>query len=418
MAGDDWRIFRLEELADELTVGHVGSMASEYVSEGIPFLRSLNVDPLRINTNDLRFISPEFHERLRKSRLSPGDVVIVRTGKPGACAVIPEWLEEANCSDLVIIRPGKRLDSRFLAYFVNTVACRHVEAHLVGAVQQHFNVGSARQMEVRLPEIEEQRAIADILGSLDDKIDLNQRINQTLETMARGVFKAWFIDFEPIKAKATGATSFRGMPQAIFDQLPGQLSETELGPIPAGWEVKQLGDALDVTMGQSPPSEFYNERGEGLPFHQGVRDYGYRFPEHRVSCTLEARIAEEGDVLLSVRAPVGRINVADRRLTVGRGLAAVRHPAGYSSYTLYLLKHLFAEEDAVGDGTIYKAITKRFLLSMPIICPSDDVVAEADGLLEPLDALLGSNSQESHTLAALRDALLPELLSGKVRTCQ
>ena len=184
MAGE-WRDVALEDVADELTVGYFGPMASEYVDEGIPFLRSLNVDPLRINKNDLKFITPEFHSRIRKSRLTPGDVVIVRTGKPGSCSVVPEWLADANCSDLVIVRCGPQLDNRFLAYYVNTVAGDHVAAHLVGAVQQHFNVGSASTLRIKLPPLAEQKAIAAVLGALDDKIELNRRMNVTLEAMAR-----------------------------------------------------------------------------------------------------------------------------------------------------------------------------------------------------------------------------------------
>src|SRR5579871_5295608 len=122
----EWREVALEDVAREITVGYVGPMASEYVGDGVPFLRSQNVDPLRINTDDLKYISDEFHARIAKSRLSPGDVVIVRTGKPGACAVIPPWLKDANCSDLVIVRCGEHIDSRFLAYYVNTAAAHHV----------------------------------------------------------------------------------------------------------------------------------------------------------------------------------------------------------------------------------------------------------------------------------------------------
>src|SRR5262249_41877528 len=144
-----------------------------------------NVEPLRINDSELKFITPEFHERLKKSSLSPGDVVIVRTGKPGACAVIPARFPVANCSDLVIVRCGTRLDPHFLAYYVNSAAVHHVNSHLVGAVQQHFNVGSARTMTMRLPELSEQRAIAHILRTLDDTIELNRQINETLEAIAR-----------------------------------------------------------------------------------------------------------------------------------------------------------------------------------------------------------------------------------------
>src|SRR5688572_8711457 len=115
-----WQDVPLSQLADEITVGHVGPMVTEYLPKGVPFLRSTDIEPLRIKMESVKFISPEFHARLKKSSLRPGDVVIVRTGKPGAAAVVPATLPSANCSDLVIVRPGERLDSRFLAYWVNT----------------------------------------------------------------------------------------------------------------------------------------------------------------------------------------------------------------------------------------------------------------------------------------------------------
>lgn len=306
-------------------------------------------------------------------------------------------------------------DPRFLYYLLEN---SNLHQWRGGSGQPLLNQRTLSCIPVSVPEPKLQVSIGEVLGSLDDKIELNRRTNRALEQMARAIFKAWFIDFEPVKAKAEGATSFSGMPQDVFDQLPDQLVETELGLTPKGWEVRPLGGVLDITMGQSPPSEFYNEVYEGLPFHQGVRDYGFRFPQHRVYCTLEARIAHEGDVLLSVRAPVGRINVADRRLVIGRGLAAARHPDGCSSYALYLLKHLFAEEDAVGDGTIYKAITKKFLFAMPVVCPPDGVVMEAERLLEPVDALLGNGVRELRVLAEMRDTLLPKLISGELRVSE
>ena len=125
----------LEDVANEITVGHVGSMANEYVEKGIPFLRSLNVLPYQIETSEVKFISSTFHSKLKKSTLQPGDVVIVRTGKPGTCAVIPDSLPIANCSDLVVVRCGPHLRPKFLAYWVNTIASEHVASHIVGAVQ-------------------------------------------------------------------------------------------------------------------------------------------------------------------------------------------------------------------------------------------------------------------------------------------
>ena len=145
----------LSEVAD-LTVGFVGTMAKHYVEKGIPFIRSMNVESFKINFNDLKYIPQEFNNKLSKSKLHKGDVVIVRTGKPGACAVIPDDYEEINCSDLVIVRPHKeKLDPLFAACYINN-AYRTVNAQLVGAVQQHFNVKVAEKLEIHLPPLSEQ----------------------------------------------------------------------------------------------------------------------------------------------------------------------------------------------------------------------------------------------------------------------
>jgi type I restriction enzyme S subunit len=244
----EWPEVLLENFAEEITVGHVGPMASEYVRSGIPFLRSQNVEPFRINLQDVKFITEEFHVRLRKSALSPGDVVIVRTGKPGASAVIPETLPISNCSDLVIVHPGPKLDSKFLAFYINSVASKDVSSQLVGAVQQHFNVGSARNLKIRLPPLPEQRAIAHILGTLDDKIELNRRMNETLEAMARAIFKSWFVEFDPVRAKAEGREP-AGMDAETAALFPDSFEETELGMVPKGWRIGCFDETIELIGG-------------------------------------------------------------------------------------------------------------------------------------------------------------------------
>ena len=132
----------LGSVADEITVGYVGPMASEYVDEGVPFLRSLNVRPFRFDPNEIKYISSEFHQKIRKSRLNPGDVAVVGTGIPVSACVIPESLLETNYSDLVVIRCGEKLDPNFVSFYVNSVTPSHVRNQAVGAIQKHFNVGS------------------------------------------------------------------------------------------------------------------------------------------------------------------------------------------------------------------------------------------------------------------------------------
>lgn len=411
----EWRDVSLEDVADEITVGHVGPMASEYIEAGIPFLRSQNVESLRINNSDLKFVTLEFHQRLRKSRLIPGDVVIVRTGKPGACAVIPHWLHEANCSDLVIVRCGERIDNRFLAYYVNTVARDHVAAHLVGAVQQHFNVGSARTMRIKLPPIGEQKAIAAVLGALDDKIELNRRMNVTLEAMARALFQSWFVDFDPVRAKLDSRQP-TGLDPATAALFPNEFAGSQIGPIPKGWTVGKVSDAFDVTMGQSPPGDTYNENGVGLPFYQGRADFGFRFPTRRVFCAEPTRLAKASDTLVSVRAPVGDINMADEECCIGRGVAAVRHKSSARSFTYYAMQNFesdFARFEA--EGTVFGSINKQSFAELPFFVPPPELVASYERTASPFDEQLRVLERQSRTLAIIRDALLPKLLTGCIR---
>ncbi len=280
------------------------------------------------------------------------------------------------------------------------------------------NLGLSREdfLAFPVPEINRTREL--IFTSLDNierKIEHNRRTAQKLEELAHAIFRAWFIDFEPVKAKAAGAQSFPSMPQSVFDALPTSFTDTELGPVPEGWEVKPLSEVVDLTMGQSPSSEFYNKEGEGLPFHQGVSNYGFRFPKHRVYCTVEGRLAEVGDILLSVRAPVGRINVADRRLVLGRGLAGLRSKKDHQSFLLQQLRYVFEEEDSIGDGTIYKAVTKKFLSNMPLLVPADSIEQAFEDLVSFFDQQIAAFEGEITKLSEMRDYLLPELLSGEVR---
>ena len=251
----------LADVAREVTVGHVGSMADEYLEDGIPFLRSLNILPHRISRQEIRHISPEFHRRLKKSALKPGDVVIVRTGKPGTCAVIPDDLPVANCSDLVIVRCGPDIRPRFLAYWVNAIATDHVASHLVGAVQQHFNVGAAKKIPIVLPGIAEQDKVLSILGALDDKIELNGRISATLEEMARALYRSWFVDFDPVHARALGQLP------AHMDPTTAALFPDSFGPdgLPKGWEWRSLDEIADFLNGAALQKFPPQDGAESLP---------------------------------------------------------------------------------------------------------------------------------------------------------
>jgi type I restriction enzyme S subunit len=177
-----------------------------------------------------------------------------------------------------------------------------------------------------------------------------------------------------------------------------------------------VGDEFDLTMGQSPPGDTYNETGDGLPFYQGRADFGFRYPTRRVYCTAPTRLAKAGNSLISVRAPVGDINMVAEDCAIGRGVAAARHKTGSRSYTYQFMRSL---EEVFGrfeaEGTVFGSIGKKDFHAIPRVAPARDLVIRYEHFIAPMDSRVELNERESRTLAALRDMLLPKLLSGEIR---
>ncbi|RMD61201.1 restriction endonuclease subunit S [Candidatus Parcubacteria bacterium] len=169
-------------------------------------------------------------------------------------------------------------------------------------------------------------------------------------------------------------------------------------------------------MGQSPPGSTYNEMGEGMPFYQGRADFQFRFPARRVYCTAPKRLAKRHDTLVSVRAPVGDVNMASEDCSIGRGVAAVRHKSGVRSFTYYsmkAIKEIFAKFEA--EGTVFGSISKKDFHKLAHIAPHYEVIIKFEHICLPMDDVIERNEEESRTLAALRDALLPKLIRGQIR---
>src|SRR5690606_679284 len=279
----------------------------------------------------------------------PGDVVFTSKGTVGRFAFVrPDTPRFVYSPQLCFWRSLNTdvIEPRFLYYWMHG---REFFIQFKGVAGQtdmaeYVSLSDQRRMHISLPPIAEQRAIAHILGTLDDKIELNRRQNETLEAMARTLFKAWFVDFEPVRAKMEGrwqrGLSLPGLPAHLYDLFPDRLVESELGKIPEGREVTAIDGEFDVTMGQSPPGSTDNETGDGLTFYQGRADFEFRFPKRRVYCTAPTRFAKKGDTLVSVRAPVGDINMASEDCAIGRGVAAVRHKTGCRSYTYQFMNSI------------------------------------------------------------------------------
>lgn len=349
-----------------------------------------------------------------KFRFSRGDVLFGKL-RPYFRKVIRAPFDGVCSTDIWVVRATSNTNQGYLYYwmaskpFVDFATRGSEGTRMPRAKWEHVS----RYEQTRLP-MDDQRAIAHILGSLDDKIELNRQMNRTLEAMAQAIFKSWFVDFDPVRAKAEGRDP--GLPKEIADLFPDSFEDSELGEIPKGWRETTIGAEFDLTMGQSPPGSTYNEESDGFPFFQGRRDFGFRYPSNRVYCTEPKRFANKGDTLVSVRAPVGDINMAYEECCVGRGVAAICHKSGsrfYTYYAMYTLSDRFAQFEA--EGTVFGAINKKQFEGLRWLSPTDDLVNEFEKIAFPLDERIEKNTKETITLASLRDTLLPKLISGQLR---
>lgn len=395
-------------------------------TEAWPFINYLdtgNIKENRIEKIQHLIVSKDKIPSRARRKVQPGDIVY-STVRPnqrhfGLLKEVPENFLASTGFSVIRGKDGLA-HTDFLYWFLaqdHIVEQLHTIAEHSTTAYPSIRPADIGQLKLDLPPLSEQRAIAHILGTLDDKIELNRRMNETLEEMARAIFKDWFVDFGPTRAKMEGRDT--GLPPEVAALFPARLVESELGEVPEGWEVGTVGECFYLTMGQSPPSSTYNEHGEGLPFFQGRTDFGFRYPENRKFCTAPTRIAQPEDTLVSVRAPVGDINMAWEQCCIGRGVAALRHKLGSSSFTYYAAGALQrAIQQYEHTGTVFGAINKQQFEEMPTIEPTSDVVDAFGTFALQFDRRIRSNVAESRTLAALRDALLPKLVSGKLRVTQ
>jgi type I restriction enzyme S subunit len=351
--------------------------------------------------DDFVFVSEAKADELRPNNAFPGDIVFTQRGTIGQVGLIPHDSPYPRFvisqSQMKLTPDAAKVDAEFLYFLFRAPrTVKKLTDLAFAAGVPHINLDILRRFEISIPTLSVQRRIAAILSDYEDLIANNVRRIQILEKMAASIYREWFVHF----------------------RFPGHeavaMVESLLGPIPEGWMIRSLGECCVLTMGQSPPSRTYNTIGEGLPFHQGVRDFGPRFPLTRLYCTQDGRQADARDILFSVRAPVGRMNFADRRIVIGRGLCAIRAIDGSQAFLWEQLRNRFTEEDMIGNGAIFAAVTKTEMERLSLLWPAKELLAHAATLLEPLHELVRVLFEEVEGLRVTRDLLLPRLMSGRL----
>lgn len=379
--------------------GEIHPKASDFVQEGVPFIMASDLKNGRVDYGNCAFITERQAESLRKGFAKNGDVLVTHKATIGETAIV-----DYNKHPYIMLTPQVTyyrikdksvLSNRYLkAYFDSSLFQQTLKMMAgSGSTRAYLGITEQHRLPIILPPPVKQEKIAAILATLEDQIANNQRRIALLESMAEEIYREWFVR---MRFPGCGTTSFNK-------------------GLPTGWEPSKLGSIANFVMGQSPSSEHYNEAGQGLPFHQGVGTYGPRYPNHSVFCSVDGRMAKPGDILFSVRAPVGRLNIADTELIIGRGLAAMNHKQGFNTFLFYLLKTTFANEDMIGNGSIFNSVGKDELAAQLILKPNQELIEEFERVVGPIDDQLGVLYSTTACLSRTRDELLPRLISGKLR---
>ena len=431
---NEWQVETIEEIAEKVGMGPFGSSikVSTFVDFGVPIISGQHLNEAYVTDDDHNFITEEHAEKLKGANVFRGDVILTHAGNIGQVSYIPndsKYAKYVISQRQFYIRGAKgKVDPRFLTYYLRSPEGQHkvlANRSSSGVPSIARPVTYIKSVTVPVPDLKEQRRVADVLGALDDKIKLNRQMNRTLEAMARAIFKAWFVDFEPVKAKAAGATSFRGMPQEVFDQLPARLTESELGPVPEGWDVAPLSSLIELIGGGTPKRKSPEYWGGAIPWFS-VRDAPYERDvwvidtEEKITQlgvdNSSAKVMPEGTTIVSARGTVGRLALTAVPMAMNQSCYGVRGQDSIGDFFVYFTLH-----DAVADlqqrthGSVFDTITRKTFDGLTRVRPDTKSLKAFEEVVAPFVLRIRSNLCENQILASIRDTLLPKLISGEIR---
>ena len=387
-----WEKVKLSEVTEYITDGdHQPAPKSD---SGVLFVKIKDIQDNCLTFDNALFVPQEYYNQLPKNRKAVyGDTLYTVVGSYGIPAFVNHNIPFCFERNIALLHPNNRVIPKYLYYAVkNPIFYGNANNIANGSAQKLIPLSKLAGMEVSVPPIERQETIVNILSAYDELIENNQKQIKLLEEAAQRLYKEWFVDL----------------------RFPGHETTPIVDGVPEGWKEQSLYQIADVVMGQSPKSEYYNQVGEGLPFHQGVGSYGNRFVSDETYSTSFTRIAEAGSILFSVRAPVGRLNLTKNKVVIGRGLAAINHRRGAQSYLFYLLKEKFFRDDIIGNGSIFASISKEELLNQTFLIPIDSLVGQFNGIAGGIDKKIDILSEQIRLLTEARDRLLPKLMSGEI----
>ncbi len=418
----DWERSTLEKACSLVTDGTHDS--PKVSASGFPLVTGKCITGGRIDLDAAYLISDADHRAvIARSRPEFGDILFANIGNSIGELARVEINAEFSIKNVALFKPSQRLKSRFLKYYLlSPLVQNYIRGTTFGSAQPFIGLATLRAFPIPLPPLDEQRAIAHVLGTLDDKIELNRRMNETLEAMARALFKSWFVDFDPVRAKAEGRDP--GLPQPLADLFPDSFEDSELGEIPRGWQVQRVGEIGTIVCGKTPPTQVSAHYGDDVPFIT-IPDMHRRIFATTVQKRLsgagaksqEKKMLPVGAICVSCIATAGLVVITSEVSQTNQQINSVVPNQKDATYFWYWsLRNLGDDIKAGGSGgsVLTNLSTGRFA-ELRLLAGLAGLRSAYHSLVTPIFGRILANEREFRTLTALRDALLPKLLSGELR---
>lgn len=418
-----WEWKPLRAVSERVSVGYVGPTSDFFCApgEGVLLVRSQNIRPGRLDVSDAAWVTPDFNERNPKSQLRPGDILITRVGaNAGDVCRVPDDTGALHLSSAVFARPRFGFSRYVELWLRSPIGQQLLLSTIVGSVSERINTRDAETIPVPVPPLKELTAIASILGALDDKIEVNRRMNETLEAMARAIFQDWFVTFGPTRAKMEGRPPY--LAPDLWHLFPNRL---DAGGKPEGWQASTIGQEVSVVGGTTPstkePAYWNGDLHWATPKDLSTLSVPVLMDtERRITPAGLAQIGSGllpvGSVLLSSRAPIGYLAVNLVPTAINQGFIGMM--CGGRLSNLFVWLWTAANMDAIkqkANGSTFQEISKANFRPLPVVVPSHQLLEAFESVVRPLWDRLCANVREQATLAATRDLLLPRLMSGELR---
>ncbi len=398
MAGE-WRETTLDQLGRIVTGKTPSSTCPEHFNGHIPFVTPKDLDGRRIIQSTERYLTKEGADAIRGSRIQADAVMVSCIGSDMGKAAMAgcDCVTNQQINSLLV---DSEDDPLFIYYNLSTRK-EEIRAAAGGSAQPILNKSAFGQLSIVLPPPSDQRAIAHILGTLDDKIELNRRMNETLEAMAQAIFKSWFVGFDPVRAKAEGRDT--GLPKEIADLFPDSFENSALGKIPKGWRVKALGELLHLSYGKALKAE--DRRDGNVPVYGSNGQIGWH--DEKLATGPGIIVGRKGNPGIVIWTPTDFFSIDTTFYVVTKADGRSFH------FLFYVLKtHDLA---SLGADSAVPGLNRNLVYMSKQVVPPKNLLEVFDSIVQPLFQRIHAADNESRTLAALRDALLPMLLSGEIR---